>query len=30
MTTTTVPDIARLDDAVLGALHGRSMLLTQD
>ena len=30
MTTRTAPDLARLDGAVLDALHGRSMLLTQD
>ncbi|HEY5516426.1 MAG TPA: knotted carbamoyltransferase YgeW [Pengzhenrongella sp.] len=30
MTTRTAPDLARLDGTVLDALHGRSMLLTQD
>jgi knotted carbamoyltransferase YgeW len=30
MTTTTAPELARLDGAILDALHGRSMLLTQD
>jgi knotted carbamoyltransferase YgeW len=30
MTTRTAPELARLDGAILDALHGRSMLLTQD